>query len=65
MLSGFQLPGIKYFKNAGFGDRVLANDSGSVILFSRSNIAVLMRNVDREFIALWQLAAALDWLIIS
>jgi hypothetical protein len=65
MLSGFERPGVKYFKDAGFGDRVFANDSGSVILFSRSNITVLMRNVEREFIALWQLAATLDALIIS
>jgi hypothetical protein len=63
LLGTFEMPGMKYHKDAGFGDCVFADESGFVIVFSRSNLVIQIRNITGEPVSLWSFAKKLDiWL---
>jgi hypothetical protein len=64
-LKRFELPGITLKAAAGFGEEVFANESGSTILFSRSRLTLLLRNVGSEATELWTVARLLDVFIRS
>jgi len=60
LLDHFEKPGVKYREKAGLGDNAFADDSGFVIVFSRFNLIVLMRNITKRPRVLWGLAQFID-----
>lgn len=64
-LTRFELPGVKLKTDAGFDGKVFANQSGFVILFSRNQMVVLLRNVGTKSVPLWEIARLIDKFFLS
>jgi len=65
LLARFEKPGLKFRKESPVGDNAFADDPGFVILFSRINLIVLIRNLTQTPIALWTIARFIDALILE
>jgi hypothetical protein len=63
LLSQFQLPGMQYHDEAGFGDVVFSSGTNLVILFSRANLVFLMRNVGNLPVEILEEARFIDELV--
>ena len=64
-LARFERPGIKHQEETTVGENAFADDSGFVILFSRSNLILLLRNLTQRPIALWRIARFIDVFILG